>query len=136
MASEGCWNQARRNCRKSNIESRNRPRKCRLQKMNQYHCCPFCSSRFGRYEPEVYPVPVAAPFEADRSILSLPPTARLVSGVSTPAPPLAPRSITLRRDAEMAPGLEALEACCGVGPPAVAALVRVRGFSSSSCGAC
>ena len=42
-------------------------------------------------------------------ILSLPPTALFVSGVSTP--PLVPRSMTLRREPEMAPGLEALEAC-------------------------
>lgn len=44
-------------------------------------------------------------------ILSLPPTARLVSGVASPAP----RSMTLRRVPEIAVGLEALEACCGVG---------------------
>ena len=41
-------------------------------------------------------------------ILSLPPTARLVSGVS--AAPVAPRSTTLRRWLEIAPGLLAVDA--------------------------
>lgn len=57
-------------------------------------------------------------------ILSLPPMARLVSGVSTPAP--EPRSSILRRVLGMALGLAA-------DWPAVAALVRLaRAFSSSS----
>jgi len=45
-------------------------------------------------------------------ILSLPPWSL----------PLVPRSMTLRRELEMAAGLPAVEACCGVGAPVAAAV--------------
>jgi len=67
-------------------------------------------------------VPYKEPrFWQETHIRSLPPTARFVSGVSTPA--VAPRSATLRRWLEMAPGLLAVDAFWGVGRPAVAAFV-------------
>lgn len=70
-------------------------------------------------------VPYKEPRLGKTHIRSLPPTARFVSGVSTPPRPVVPRSTTLRRWPEMAPGLLAEDAFCGVGWPAVAALVPV-----------
>lgn len=67
--------------------------------LDRKHVITAVEDHFGRKELEPYAG--LAPFVDERKldhrpILSLPPTARLVSGVFTPAPD--PRSITLRRE--------------------------------------